>query len=287
MTGYGVGRASSAQLDVTVELRSVNHRHLDLRVKLPGALQSLQQSLTAQLRKALDRGHVEARVRVNDDTESTSQIQLNLPLAKELKAALDQLAAETDLQPIDHVRQLLQQPGILRVEATELDAKAIKPVLETACADALKQLMRHRNEEGERLAVDLQGRVETLKALHSELETSAPEVLSGLRKRLKDRIEDALKGSTVDPIRFEQEVVMLSDKSDITEELVRLRGHLQTCEDALQSQRPGKRLGFLAQELLREFNTIGSKSNSLTVTERVVTAKVEIEKFREQALNLA
>ena len=287
MTGYGVGRATTAELDVSVELRSVNHRHLDLRVKLPSGLQALQSGVTAQLRAALDRGHVEARVHVTEDRQTSQRVQVDAALANELKSALEQLATETGLTPPENVKQLVNFPGVLRVESRELAADAVKPLLTEACAAAIEQLVEHRLSEGAVLAQDLTARVERLQQIHSQLQTLAPQVLAALRERLKARVEEALSATQLDPARFEQEMVILSDKSDITEELVRLAGHLGAAHAALSERCPGKRLGFLAQEVLREFNTIGSKSNSLEVTEKVVAAKVELEKFREQVLNLA
>ncbi len=289
MTGFGAGRATGDGVDVRAELRSVNHRHLDLRFKLPPELSALQPKLTAAVRAHLDRGHVEVRVHVARDAAVAPEIRLDLPLAQAWHGALTALADAVGLSAPDDLRMLVSQPGVATVARPEEALERVEPLVLAAVTRGTEALLARRLVEGASLAVDIRGRLDHLRAIHAELEAEAPAVLAYQRERLQTRVDKALANAAaqVDPSRLEQEVVLLSDKSDITEELVRLAGHFDAAERALATPRPGRQLGFLAQEILREFNTTGSKSNALAVTERVVAAKVEIEKIREQVLNLA
>ncbi|MCO4760868.1 MAG: YicC family protein [Myxococcales bacterium] len=289
MTGFGQAQATADGIDVVVELRSVNHRHLDLRFKMPSDLQPLQRDLTRTLKTTIERGHVEVRVHVGRDQQTAPQVGVDLSLAKAWYAALSQVSEALDLAHGPDLRTIAMQPGIMTVQRPEEDADKVKPLVLAALSQAATELQRSRQTEGAALAADLTGRVATLRALQAELDDLSADVVVQQRARLHERVAKALKavGQELDPARVAQEVVLLSDKSDITEELVRVRGHLDAVQAALSEERPGKRLGFLAQELLREFNTVGSKSGALAITERVVAAKVELEKVREQVLNLA
>lgn len=289
MTGFAAATVSAEGVEARVELRSVNHRHLDLRVKLPAELASLQGALTKIVRAQVDRGHVDLRVNVSRDERAEPEVRVDHLLAAAWQKALQDVSDTLALGETPTLQLIVDQPGVLAISRPENDLPLVSPVIVTAVEEATAELVASRLAEGEALAVDLRARLANLQTLHEELEALAETVVTAQRARLHQRVSKALTaaGHELDPGRLAQEVVMLSDKSDVTEELVRLRGHLHAARTTLETQRPGKRLGFLAQEILREFNTIGSKSGALEITERVVSAKVEIEKVREQVLNLA
>lgn len=289
MTGFSTAQVVAEGVEVHVEMRSVNHRHLDLRLKLPAELTALQGELTKMVRKQLDRGHIDARVVVRRDEENSPQVQVDLPLAQAWHTALTELTDALNLAQGPALDLIVSQPGVLQIARPEEDVARMKPVVIAAMAQAISGLVKSRQDEGAALAVDLCARLENLQTLRGELAELSVAVVAEQHQRLRDRVTRVLEqtGHTLDQNRLAQEVVLLSDKSDVTEELVRLAGHLAAAESTLQTATPGKRLGFLAQEILREFNTVGSKSGALAITECVVSAKVEIEKVREQVLNLA
>ncbi|MCB9738103.1 MAG: YicC family protein [Deltaproteobacteria bacterium] len=287
MTGFGVGQAENAGVQARVELRSVNHRNLDPRFRMPSSLGALQAPWTERLRESLGRGHIEVSVDVQRRADLPPEIRVDHALAGAWHRALSDLAGALALEPTVPLTTLIAQPGVVTVQRPEEDAEASAAAAGAAFEAALQGLMQTRAEEGARLVEDLLARVDAIDALRGEVEALAGEALPAARERLRSRVADALDGATLDPARLEAEIVLIADRSDVTEEVVRLGGHLLACRAALVEETPGRKLGFLVQELLREVNTIGSKAGALAITERVVAAKVEIEKVREQVLNLA
>mgnify|MGYP002628864767 CR=1 FL=1 len=289
MTGFSAAHVTTCGLDVRVEMRSVNHRHLDLRFKLPPTLTALHGELNALVRAQIDRGHIDVIVVIGRDEQATPDVRVDLPLARAWHRALTEVAAGLSLPDGPDLALIVGQPGVLVVSRPETELAHVQPAVVDAVQQATAALVANRAQEGAALTEDLVTRLASLRTLLAQLEGLAATIVTVQRERLHDRVTRALAetGHDLDPGRLAQEVVMLSDKSDITEELVRLRGHLEATDTLLTQARPGKKLGFLAQEILREFNTIGSKSGALAITERVVSAKVELEKVREQVLNLA
>jgi len=289
MTGIGVGRSSRGGWRATVELRSVNHRHLDLRFRHSGLSAAVQQALSAAFKARIARGHVSVRVDLERDQNASPEVRVDLPLAAALKRAADKLADAVDGQGAVDLAWLVTVPGVLELAQPDQEDEAIAGLISEAGAEAVDGLLLARRNEGAHLAKDLRERIQQLQALHGEVATLAAELVPARRAKLRERLTEVAQefGAQVDQGRLEQELVLFADRIDITEELVRLQGHLTAFEAALGKEQPGRQLGFLVQELLREVNTIGSKSGALQVTERVIAAKVEIERLREQVLNLA
>ena len=289
MTGIGFGRASNEQWSATVELRSVNHRHLDLRFRLGPHGHALQPLLTKTIKAAIVRGHIDAHVAIARQAGRPPRVELDLELASSLGEALRAVgAAIGDERPPSAV-DVAAMPGVLELEQPDDHSDAVADVVTEAAAQAVAELLVARRAEGAHLASDLSDRLTGLRQLHGELAELAIELVPARRAQLQERLGEAMAALRlpVDEGRLEHELVMFADRTDLNEELVRLEGHLAAFGRTLESDQPGRKLGFLTQELLREINTIGSKSNSLQITEKVIAAKIEVERLREQVLNLA
>ena len=297
MTGFGAGVARCAGLDVRVELRSVNHRGLDVRMRLPPALADLQVELQADLRDRVRRGHIDVSADLRRAADVQPHVRVNVALGHAWQRAIrdlsDALAGGDDgAAPADSesapLALILAQPGVVEVARPEDDSEAAVVAVRQAWESAVTSLIASRDAEGERLVGDLLERVATIDAARCVIAALADQVLAAARSRMRARVEDLVGAVTaIDRGRIETEIVLIADRSDITEELVRLGGHLVAFRQACGEDDGGRKLGFLVQELLRETNTIGSKCSDLAMTEQVVLIKVELEKIREQVLNLA
>jgi uncharacterized protein (TIGR00255 family) len=296
MTGYGRGVAERGASRVTVELRSVNHRFLDL--KLRGAVSVVVEDAVQQrVRDRLERGAVSGAIRV-ERTGAGATVRVDAALAREIHTQLAALAGDLGL-PAPTLRDVIAQPGVVAVadpardaadDGAEVDADAAAAAA-VAAATALDALCAMRDAEGVNLARDLSARVESMGRTFDALATATGEASTAARDRLHERIGRLLDGAaTVDPARLAQEVAVLADRADVTEELVRARSHLAqlgaTLGGAGKAGAVGRRLDFLVQELGREINTIGAKSTSASIAQLVVEAKTELEKIREQVQNL-
>ncbi|MBN94174.1 MAG: YicC family protein [Deltaproteobacteria bacterium] len=288
MTGYGRGESVSPTLRVTVELRSVNHRFLDVKMKLPRSWLGLEQQLTQRLRDRLGRGRVDVHVHREIQEEARRhEVRVNRPLAVAIRDEVAQLADELglpqDLGPSD----LLRIPGVLEVSEPEVDVTAEAAQVEEALDSALSGLEAMREAEGERLVRALRGYLSSISGLVDSVERIVREQPALLKARLEARVLELLGSADVDAGRVAQEAAILADKADVDEELCRLRSHVEQASELLGKSEPvGRRLEFLVQEFLREANTIASKSAATEVSALAVELKSEIEKVREQVANL-
>lgn len=292
MTGRGSGHADADGIHVDVELSSVNRRQLDLVLPLPRSVAALEADVLALVQSRLVRGRVSGALRVSSDASSPAALSLNRPLADAVAAELRALAAAYSLAPAS-ADSVLAFPGV--VESAENDpafAARARPALLAALSQALDSLCAFRRREGANLAADLAARLDTLSALHADLSARAPLVAEDYRRRLSDRVSAALADASLPlppdtPERLVREVALFTDRTDVTEELVRLRSHLSQFADALQTGGPvGRQLDFLAQEAGREINTVGSKANDASLTRLVLAFKSELERVREQIQNI-
>jgi uncharacterized protein (TIGR00255 family) len=287
MTGYGSGRASLGEGHVVLEMRTVNHRYLDVRVRLPSRIQSRVAMVERVVRARLTRGRVDVTARFEGQTLPRATLDMTRARA----AYGDLIALRDAVSPEDPVPLALLSlvPDLFATQG-ELDEKALDDSLEQAARAACDAVIAMRKKEGEALAAELRNRLSDLGEHASALEAAAPEVVETRRARLRDRVQTLLKDVNVelDPARLEQEVALLADRADITEELVRLQSHrIQMLELIENSDKPvGKRIDFLLQEMAREANTIGSKAQDATITSYVVSLKATIEQMREQAQNV-
>lgn len=297
MTGFGAGTARAAGLDVRVELRSVNHRGLDIRMRLPPAFADLQAELQADLRERVRRGHVDVAIDLRRAADAAPVVRVDVALGLAWRNAIGELAealadapgraGQTNAESAP-LALVLTQPGVIEVVRPEDDAEIAADAIRVAWQAAVDALLASRAAEGARLVVDLRERIDAIDTARARIAELAALALDAARSRIRARIDELVGHSVaLDRGRIETEIVLIADRSDVTEELVRLAGHLVAFRQSCDDEDGGRKLGFLVQELLRETNTIGSKCSDLAMTEQVVAIKVELEKVREQVSNLA
>jgi uncharacterized protein (TIGR00255 family) len=286
MTGFGAAEGAVGGGRLRVEIRTVNHRYFNLSAKLPGELSAMEGELRERLRKDFDRGHLAVQARWSEYPARPIGFSVDLDRARlvtsqlrELQAALG-LGGEVTLELVARQSDVLSSGGD---GAPPVSWNEIEPIVAQASAEC--RAMRAR--EGGALVEELEHRLALLEAAAERIERSAPERLVRERDRLRAAVSELLDGRSIDEARLAQELAFQADRLDITEELVRFRAHLGAAREALGSSRPvGKQLGFLAQELGREVNTMGSKANDAAIAQEVIAMKGELEKFREQLENL-
>jgi uncharacterized protein (TIGR00255 family) len=288
MTGYGAVGETVAGRRLTIEIRSVNARFLELRIALPREHQALESELRKIVQAAIDRGRVEVTLRRERRAAGRPSVAVDMPLAREVLAAWRRVARALDLSgEID--LGFLRGAGIdvVRVMEDGENVSAEAPVVRRLLQRALAAHDRERRREGAHLASDMRKRARTLSALRVSCKRLALDLRPVLAERLRSRVTDLLGAQMIEPARLVQEVALAVDRSDISEEIARLESHLTALNGLLStSGSVGKRIEFLLQEILREVNTIGSKSNHLPLTQLVLDAKAEIEKLREQVANV-
>lgn len=286
MTGFGAAEGPAAGGRLRVEIRTVNHRYFNLASKLPGDLASLEGELRERLRREFDRGHVAVQARWTELPPRAAGFTVDLDRARLVANRLRDLQAALSLPGEVTVELVARQPEVLSL-ASEGDAPAAWSEVEPVVAQAAADCRAMRAREGEALAAELRHRVELLERAAAVVAERAPDRLVRERDRLRAAVAELLDGRAADEARLAQEIAFHADRLDITEELVRLRAHVDAVRAALASDRPvGKQLGFLAQELGREVNTIGSKANDAEIAQQVIAMKGELEKLREQLENL-
>jgi uncharacterized protein (TIGR00255 family) len=289
MTGYGRGECSQDGFKVTAELGAVNRRQSEISVNLPRELEMLETQIRDVINREIARGRVTTRIGIHTaNGRLSAQAHINLPLAKAYTTELGKLAKQLKLSGDVTLDQVLRAPGVFQTDEELVDAEAIWPAVEKALRQALTALLKMREREGGHLARDLTARVGVMRRAMEKIQKQAPQTAENHRQLLITRIRAAgLENIAPDDERLLKEVVLFADRSDISEELTRLQSHFQQFEDCRQAKEPvGRTLDFLAQEMNREINTIGSKANDSLVAREVVTLKAELEKFREQAQNV-
>ena len=286
MTGYGKGQYRKNGIELTVELKSVNNRYLDLAVKSPRAFLAQEELIRSLVRDSLSRGHVDVFVSYADGREKEKSVFLDANLARSYMAAKEELqAAFPSLADDAGLAFFLRLPDLVRpVENGGADDELVE-ALAYALKEALAALSEMRRKEGERLKEDLLSRMQTISRLRDEIAARAPLVAEEYRKRLSERIGEYL-GGKVDETRILTEAAVFADKCNIDEELTRLSSHIKEFYAICKCDTVGRKLDFLVQEFNRECNTICSKSNDAKITASALEMKNEIEKVREQIQNL-
>ena len=289
MTGYGRGDCSKDGFKVTVELSSVNRKQTEISVNLPRELELLEAQMRDLINRHIARGRLTVRVSLHAGTgKSSARMHLNVPLAKAYARELNRLAKQLKLPGPVTLDQLARAPGVLQTDEELAVEEDLWPAVEKALKLALSQMVRTREREGAHLAQDLARRIAVMRKAAARIQGHAPAVAERYRLQLIERIKGAgLEAPAADDERLLKEVVYFADRSDISEELPRLQSHFVQFDDCRKSKEPvGRMLDFLAQEMNREINTIGSKANDRLISSEVVTLKAELEKFREQAQNV-
>ncbi|HSD33169.1 MAG TPA: YicC/YloC family endoribonuclease [Gemmatimonadales bacterium] len=286
MTGFGAAEGTVAEGRLRVEIRTVNHRYFNPQLKLPYDLNGLESDLRDRLRRLLERGHVAVTARWLEQPATAGGVTLDLDRARAVVRALRQLKKSLRLKGEPDLAFVARHPDVLAATSDGTAARwaDVQPIVERAAADVLAM----REREGRALAADLLVRVDALEAGARTIEQRAPERLAAELARLRKSVAELASGVHVDEQRLALEIALLADRVDISEELVRFRTHLAAVRAALGEGdgAVGKQLGFLAQELLREVNTMGSKANDAAITQAVIAMKGELERFREQLENL-
>ncbi len=286
MTGYGRGEHVQSGFKFTVELNSVNRKQSDISIKLPAELEELEPRIRDEINTHISRGRINAVVTLHR-ASAPEHVELDTALAKAYLRAIQKLQKELKLNGTLTLDLILRAPGVLKLAETALDAETVWPGVENALRKALDRLVKMREKEGKHLAADLSARLDLLATGIAAIRQAAPEAVKRYREQLHARIKEAGLDLPLDDERLAKEVVFFADRSDITEELTRLESHLQQFRASLKSAEPvGRTLDFLAQEMNREINTIGSKANAAEISQQVVQMKAELEKIREQVQNI-
>jgi uncharacterized protein (TIGR00255 family) len=289
MTGYGWGEDADEGFKVTVELSSVNRKQSEITVNLPRELEVLEAQIRDQVNRAIARGRITARVSLHaGEGMEAARVHVNRALAKAYANELNRLAKELKLTGALSLDTLMRAPGVLQSNEEMADAEDFWPSVQRALVKALDMLVKMRVREGANLRKDLSQRISFMQKSVARVKKEAPLVQKRYREQLLERIKAAgLNGPTLEDERLVKEVVYFADRSDISEEITRLESHFQQFHDCVKATEPmGRTLDFLAQEMNREVNTIGSKANDARISREVVILKTELEKFREQAQNV-
>lgn len=287
MTGFGRGSASTDGRSITIELKSVNHKYLDLNFRLPRALNYLEEMLRVGISSKISRGHIDINLSYINSREDAKTISVDNALVSQYIHAGNSLKQEFAINNDLTVATLLRFPDVVSITDSEENEEEVKNIATAALKQALTELIAMREREGANIFNDIKGKVKYLELIHKQMQDRSPLVIAQYSQRLHERINSWLTEIEVDRARVATEIALFADKASIDEELVRIKSHLYEFNTMLNSTLPiGRSMDFLTQELTREFNTIGSKSNDSDLARLVITAKAEVEKVREQVQNI-
>ncbi len=287
MTGFGTAAADTAMGRISVEMRSLNHRFTEVVVRLPRDLAPLEDRVRTLVAQGVQRGRVEVTVSRENQGGRSRAVQADLSLAREYLAATRQLKRALRLRGEVTLPQLLAFPEVVRLEETREDAEALWGDLERVVGAALDGLLRMRAEEGSRLAADTRERVDRVEVLLGQVLERSQQVVGEYTVRLRQRLAELLGTVPLDEARLAAELALFAERSDITEEVTRLRSHLTQFRETMAGEGAvGRKLEFLLQEMGRETNTIGAKANDLEISRAVIAIKSELESLREQVQNV-
>ena len=287
MTGYGKGIAENSDARVTIEMKSVNHRYLDLNIKLPKKLNFLESTIRNKISESVFRGKVDVYITLNEHSDACYQVTINDAIAQKyydsISAMADKLGIDNDMK----ASSISRLPDVIELEEMEADEDSLKALVLEALDSCVAQFVDSRIAEGNRLETDLIAKMDEMLVLVDKLEARSPQIIEEYRARLKTKVAELLDDNHIDESRVAQEVVIYADKICIDEEMVRLKSHVSETKGVFELDKEvGRKLDFLAQELNREANTILSKSTDLKISDRGIALKTDIEKVREQIQNI-
>ena len=289
MTGYGRRTISRDGREMTVEIKTVNHRFLDISCRLPRALSFAEDAVRKQIASSLKRGHVDVNVNYLNQRQDARDVRLDEALAtqyKEVLVRIRTLARKVDAFSGEDAAWIASQPDVLQITVAEEDQEAVLSLLSDTAGEALKDVLLMREKEGEALRQDLKEHLDAVASIRDAIALLAPKVPLIYQEKLQARLRE-LGVKEIDEQRLAQEVALMADRCAVDEELSRLVSHIGQMREALNAgDEIGRRLDFLTQELNREINTVGSKASDAEITRLVVDAKSEIEKLREQVQNV-
>ncbi len=287
MTGYGKGIAENSDARVTIEMKSVNHRYLDLNIKLPKKLNFLESTIRNKISESVFRGKVDVYITLNEHSDACYQVSINDAIAQKyfdsISAMADKLGVDNDLK----ASNIARLPDVIELEEIEADEDTLKDLVLEALTACINQFVETRIAEGLRLEEDLISKMDEMLILVDKLEKRSPQIIEEYKNRLTVKIHELLEDSNIDENRIAQEVTIYADKVCIDEEMVRLKSHVTETRAVFDLDKEvGRKLDFLAQELNREANTILSKSTDVEIADIGITLKTLIEKVREQIQNI-
>lgn len=287
MTGFGHCELVDGMRKITVEIKAVNHRYLDLAVKMPKKLNFFESAIRNLLKQYVQRGKVDVYITYEDSTENQVTLKYNKDIAAEYVKYIQEMADTFSLPNDMNAARLSSFPEVLTMEANTIDEDELWNLLEKAVSGAAEQFVEARSKEGERLREDLLSKLDDMSGYVAQIEERSPEILNEYRQKLTDKVNELLADAQADENRILAEVTIFADKICTDEETVRLKSHIKGTRDTLlQGGSVGRKLDFIAQEMNREANTILSKANDLTVSDIAIDLKTDIEKVREQIQNI-
>jgi uncharacterized protein (TIGR00255 family) len=287
MTGYGRGEVDHAGTKISVELNSVNRKQSDIVINLPRDFAALEPRIRQVINEKISRGRMNVMIGLQEGANGAGALALDTGLARSYHAAMLTLQKELSAPGEITIGTILQAPGVMRSPEQSVKPEEAWPAVQQALATALGELIKMREREGKHLAKDLIHRLKTLRQATKEIRALYPDVVKKYRVTLRERLEKAGLDLPFDDERLLKEVTIFADRSDVSEELTRLESHLAQFAHHLRKNEPvGRTLEFITQEIFRELNTLGAKSNDAEISQRVVACKSELEKIREQILNL-
>jgi uncharacterized protein (TIGR00255 family) len=287
MTSFGRGEHSDEQVQFIVELRSVNHRFCDIKIKVPREYSPLEEKIKKCVAASISRGHIEVLITISGQSSGNGRLAVNLPLAKEYYDSLVKLQDAFNLYGQPSLEIMAANRDLITSTEETADLDKAWESLRIALTEALDKSLKMREDEGAALKIDLLERLNLFEKMVREIDEIVPQLLKQKETALKERLDKLLGNVDLDPIRLAQEVAVIADKSDITEELVRMKSHIDQFRKFLELDEPvGRQLDFLLQEFLREINTTASKINDPATIHKTVSMKNEVEKMKEQVQNI-
>lgn len=288
MTGFGRGMYSTEEREYTIEIKSVNHKYTDINVRLPYVLSFLEEKIKKEVSQNVARGKIDINVTFVNNSNLGKKISINKPLAKEYIEELRKIKEENNIIDDISIMKIAKLPDILNM-TQDNNEEVLWEELNKALQEAIKNLLEGKEVEGKKLSEDMLQRLENINNHILEISQYSTGLIEQYVVKLKDRIKEIMQTDLIDEARISQEVVLYADKTSIEEEITRLKSHITQFRELLQSEsvkKTGKRLDFIIQEMNREINTIGSKSNCLEITNLVIELKTELEDVREQVQNI-
>ena len=287
MTGYGKGFAENESARVTIEMKSVNHRYLDLNIKLPKKLNFLESLIRNKISESMFRGKVDVYITLNEHSDACYKVSINDIIAKEYFDSIAEMAEKLGVENDMKASNIVRLPDVIELEETDSDEDSLKELVLSALSDCINQFVDSRIAEGARLEKDLVSKMDEMLVLVDKLEKRSPVIIEEYKERLTTKIHELLEDNNIDENRIAQEVTIYADKVCIDEEMVRLKSHVAETRSVFELDKEvGRKLDFLAQELNREANTILSKSTDVEIADIGITLKTLIEKVREQIQNI-
>ena len=286
MTGFGKYNDIMNDREYQIEVKSVNHRYLDISVKLPRQLSYLEDIIKKEVSTNIKRGKVDIFISFNNNSQEGRELKIDKDLAKNYIKEIKDISKEEDIVPTIDLVELLKLPDVLNLKYNQEDEQ-IKQEVVSVLKVAIDQLVKMRSEEGNKIYDDLMRRIDTIESKIIKISEKSTGLIQEYVVKLEGRVKEILQTEEIDKSRIAQEVVIYADKSSIEEEITRLKSHISQFRNLLQSNEAvGKKLDFIIQEMNRETNTIGSKSNCLDITNNVIDIKTELEDIREQIQNI-